>query len=139
MNITGSKLLELIPQRSPMVMIDSLLHCSEEYTQTGLTVTEQNIFFTNNRLNEAAIIENMAQTAAVRAGYLAKQNNEKVRKGFIGALKNVQIYFLPKKNDRLITKLSSIMELGDISVVKCVVTIETKQCAEAEFKIFLQD
>lgn len=139
MNISHHELLELIPQARPMVMIDTLLRCDAECTQTALTVDQNNIFYTDAGLSESALIENMAQTAAVRAGYFAHQKNEAVRKGFIGAVKNARIHFLPQAGEKLITELRPIADLGDVSVVKCFITANSKRCAEAEFKIFLQN
>jgi len=139
MHISGKELLQLIPQAAPMVMIDTLSGCDEKSTHTQLTVREDNIFFADDRLQEAALIENMAQTAAARAGFFAKQKQLPVRKGFIGAIKNAEIFFLPKANDMLETSLVLTAEIGDVSVVQCQISVGKKSCAKAEFKIFLMD
>lgn len=139
MNITGNELLQLIPQAAPMVMLDALTRCDEETTHTQLKVRKENIFFADGRLQEAALIENMAQTAAARAGFFAKQKNVPVRKGFIGAIKNAEIFFLPQADNLLETSLNLIAEIGDVSVVQCHIILDKKICAKAEFKIFLMD
>jgi predicted hotdog family 3-hydroxylacyl-ACP dehydratase len=139
MTITGTQLLQLIPQAAPMVMIDTLSRCDEKTTHTQLKVREDNIFYFEGRLQEAALIENMAQTAAARAGFFAKQKNVPVRKGFIGAIKNAEIFFLPKANNLLETSLELTAEIGDVSVVQCQISVNGKICAKAEFKIFLMD
>ena len=65
----GGQLLKLIPQRHPMVMIDKLFFSDAEKCITGLHINEENIFCNNGFFCEPGLIENMAQTAAVHAGY----------------------------------------------------------------------
>ena len=43
---------------------------------------------------EGGLMENMAQTAAARAGYLAKAENKPVSGGYIGAVKDFEVFFL---------------------------------------------
>ena len=65
----GEQLLKFIPQRSPMVMIDKLYFSDAEKCVTGLNISEENIFCRDGFFREPGLIENMAQTAAVHAGY----------------------------------------------------------------------
>ena len=81
--ITGKKLFSLLPQTSPMLMIDALVSSDQEKTITNLTISEENIFCINGKFREPGIIENMAQTAAVRSGFNAKNNNEKLKTIFL--------------------------------------------------------
>ena len=137
--INGKELLSLIPQSHPMVMIDKLVFSDKNKTCTELKVSKDNIFFAEGRLQEAALVENMAQTAAVRAGFEAKQTGKPVRTGFIGAIKNLNIYKLPRENQILNTTLELIAQIGDVSVVRNKTEADGKLCADAEFKIFLMD
>ncbi len=137
MNISGKELLSLIPQSYPMVMIDTLLSSDDKKTKTSLTVSENNIFCLNGKFAEAGIIENMAQTAAARAGYEAKIKKEKVRTGFIGAIKNLKIHFLPDTKSVLQTEITIEYNLGDVSLISGNVFIDQKIVAECEMKIFL--
>ena len=62
----------LIPQRPPFVMIDKLLSFSETTTTTGLSIRADNIFVENGLFKEPGLVENIAQTAAARAGYVSQ-------------------------------------------------------------------
>ncbi len=137
MKISGEKLLSLIPQTPPMVMIDTLLFSDDKKTKTNLTISDSNIFSKNGRFTEPGLIENMAQTAAVRAGYEAQIKKEKVRIGFIGAIKNLKIHFLPKTKTVIHTEITNDYNLGDVSIISGKVICDDKIAAECEMKIFL--
>jgi len=135
--ISGDKLKSLLPQAPPMLMIDTLLSSDTEKTVTKLTIKEDNIFVTEGKFREPGIIENMAQTAAARAGYEASTKNTKVKTGYIGSIKNMVIYSLPKVNSDLQTILTPLSDIGDISVIKTEIISETRKIAECTMTIIL--
>jgi predicted hotdog family 3-hydroxylacyl-ACP dehydratase len=135
--IDKNQITEIIPQRMPMVMIDRLLRSDEHLTETSFEITSDNILCRNNFLSEAGLIENMAQTCAARAGYDAKMKNEKVRIGFIGAIKNLKINELPKISDVITTQAIPVNQIGDVSIINATVFLEKTAIAECELKIFL--
>ena len=63
---------ELLPQQEPFVLVDRLLWFDDKTTTTTLTICADNLFVENRFLNNCALIENIAQTAAVRLGYYNK-------------------------------------------------------------------
>ena len=82
-----------------MVMIDKLLFSDTEKCITGLHITEENIFCNDGLFREPGLIENMAQTAAVQAGYNSSLKSEQGKFkeapiGFIGAIKDLKIHLL---------------------------------------------
>ena len=139
MNISGKELHSLIPQAEPMIMISNLLSSDEKTTSTSLKISEDNILVEDNYFSEYGIIENMAQTAAARAGYYAKQNNEAVKVGFIGAIKKLKISFKPKVNDEIYTTITSDFEMENISVISAKTMCNNETVATCEMKIFLME
>ena len=83
--IQGEGILNLIPQRPPIVMVDSFFGIEKNHSYSGLTVTADNIFYETGKLQEAGIIEHIAQSAAARIGFLYTRQGEKVPLGFIGS------------------------------------------------------
>ncbi len=133
----AENILSLIPQRHPFVMVDKLLYSDGQLTRTGFRVKEDNIFVENGKFNEAGLLENMAQTAAAGAGYVAVVENRPVDTGYIGAAKNFEVFGLPAVNDELVTEVmiehqvfNSIMVAGNI---RC----NDKLIAVCELKIFI--
>lgn len=138
MQIQEIDILELIPQRPPILMIDKLLSFDEMITTTKLQVREDNIFFENGKFFEAGIIENFAQTCAARMGYINKViNNDEVRLGFIGAIKNLKINFFPSLGDEIETKIEVKSEYFNITLVEAQSVCKGQVVAECEMKISL--
>ena len=53
--IQGEGILNLIPQRPPIVMVDSFFGIEKNHSYSGLTVTADNIFYETGKLQEAGI------------------------------------------------------------------------------------
>ena len=98
MNPTDFTILDLIPQRPPMAMIDSLIYADEKTAKGTLAIKESNLFCEQGILAESGLIEFIAQTAAAYTGLKSKTSNLDVAEGYIGAIKNLVIYELPRVN-----------------------------------------
>lgn len=129
----------LIPQRAPFVMIDELSYSDGLHTRTRLQVRENNIFVENGVLTEPALLENIAQTAAARAGYEANKENAPVRVGYIGAVKNFEVFELPVVGDILETEIITGNQVFDVSVIKGSVRCNGRLLASCEMKIFIKN
>ncbi len=133
-----NKVLELIPQKHPMVMVDGLISADEEITISKLSITKDNIFCGDGFFQEPGLIENIAQTAALRWGYDVAENNKEPVIGYIGSVKRMIIYVLPKDNDVIRTKITVTNQIMNVTVIKGEVMVGTKLVAEGEMNIFLQ-
>ena len=129
-------ILSLIPQRPPMVMIDKLLYSDQRLTRSGFHVTNDNIFVQNGFFREPGLVENIAQTAAARAGYMASQENTLVKVGYIAAVKNLEIFSLPKVDDELITEITIDINIFDVTILSGHVWCNSVLLAQCEMKIF---
>ena len=132
-------ILELLPQRRPFVMIDSLLYCDMAVTRTSLEVREDNIFNDGGHLSTAGICENIAQTCAARLGYLSLSSGQPVRLGFIGAISNMQVLRTPRTGEVLVTEINVLQEVFNITLVHAVVRSGDEIIAETDLKIALAD
>jgi 3-hydroxymyristoyl/3-hydroxydecanoyl-(acyl carrier protein) dehydratase len=143
MLISEDNILELIPQRYPMVMIDSLVSCSEKQVVSKLTIREDNLFLNKIGLTASGLMENMAQTAAARTGYLMKNHkgpsNNKVPVGVIGSIKNFRLHFQPETGSVIFTTVTVEHEVLLATVVKGKVEVEGRLAAESDLQIFLTE
>src|SRR5210317_916376 len=100
---------KLIPQKPPMVMVDTLIYHDEQKTSTGFLIQKDNIFVEDGVLSEEGMIENMAQSSALRTGWIGKseKGGEQFSPpvGVIGAVKNFKLYLNPKINTGIITNI----------------------------------
>jgi predicted hotdog family 3-hydroxylacyl-ACP dehydratase len=134
---SGSQITEYIPQRSPIVMVDKFFGVEDASSYTGLTVAPENIFVENGRLNESGIIEHIAQSCALRVGYICKQQNLPVPVGYIVAVKNMAFATAPMVGDELVTTVKILQEVLDVTLAAAKVRRGQDLVATCEMKIFL--
>lgn len=143
MLVSVENMLELIPQRYPMVMVDCLVSCGEKQVVSQLTIRQDNLFLNKIGFTSAGMMEAMAQTAAARTGYLIKNQpggtNKKAPIGVIGSIKNFVLYFQPLLGSVIETTVSIEHEVLQATVVKGKVEVDGKLAAESDLQIFLTE
>jgi predicted hotdog family 3-hydroxylacyl-ACP dehydratase len=135
--IEGVSILALIPQKPPFVMVGELLFSDDNITKTSFTITAYNVFVINGEFSEAGLMENMAQTAAAGSGNMARIENRAVTNGYIGQVKNFEIYSLPKVGDVLITEVKMEVQVFDAGIVSGKIWCNDMEVAQCEMKIFI--
>jgi predicted hotdog family 3-hydroxylacyl-ACP dehydratase len=131
-------ILSLIPQQPPFVMIDSLLDSDETFARSAFLVKGENVLTINGQFTEAGLLENIAQTAAAGAGYMAFSNNQPVKAGYIAAIKNVEIFFLPETGDKLVTEIKTEEVIFNVTMISGTVRCNGQLAAKCEMKIFIE-
>ena len=133
--------LTLLPQRPPFVMIDRLTHFDEAVTTTQLTVRTDNLFTeADGHLNPCALVENIAQTCAARMGYINRYiYRQRVRLGYIGGIKNLQVLRTPRVGELLTTNIEVLQEVMRLTLVNATVRVGDEVIVTAEMKIALSD
>jgi predicted hotdog family 3-hydroxylacyl-ACP dehydratase len=137
MFIQKDDITNYIPQRPPMVMIGGLLEVAATATRTGLQIETDNIFVENGRFTAPGLMENIAQTAAARVGYIAQQENTPVPLGFIGAVKDLEIFELPPVGAFIETVTEIEHQVFNATMVSGKVLLEGRVMAQCEMKIFI--
>lgn len=130
---------DLIPQRHPFVMIGNLVHCDDTLARTTFTIQEENIFVQNGFLQEPGLVENIAQTAAARMGYLCKAENKPVPVGFIGAVQQLSITGLPAVQQQITTEIIIKNQVFDVTIITGKVSCGDQLLASCEMKIFISN
>ena len=118
-------------------MVDELLFSDDDHTKTSFTVAANNVFVINGAFSEAGLMENMAQTAAAGAGNMARIEDRPIDIGYIGAVKNLEVFELPVVNDELVTEVKVETRLLNIAVVTGKVWRNDTLVAQCEMKIFI--
>ena len=118
-------------------MVDDLLTNDEINTKTSFKVKASNVLVVNGTFTEAGIMENIAQTAAARAGYLALKENKPVTAGYIGSVKNFEVLDMPKVGDELFTEIKIENRVFDVTVISGTVTCNHVLIARCGMNIFI--
>lgn len=128
--------IPLIPQKPPFVMVGKLLYTDANTTRSSFHIDEDNVFVKNGLFQEAGLMENIAQTAALNAGYLAQVENKPVAVGYIGAVSNFEVFALPQAGDEVVTEVSGQSQIFDIIVLSGKVWLNGNLIAQCEMKVF---
>jgi predicted hotdog family 3-hydroxylacyl-ACP dehydratase len=136
--VSQEHITEYIPQAAPMVMIGDLISCEELSATTRFPVTADNLFVKDGRMHEPGLIENIAQTAAAKAGYEIKKRGMPPSLGFIGGIKDLKIYQLPAVGETLETTVTIKTEIMGVTLIEGRSTCQGQAVASCEMKIFIQ-
>ncbi|HLT87805.1 MAG TPA: hypothetical protein VKZ57_09455 [Sphingobacterium sp.] len=132
--VSGEKLLSLLPQRAPIVMVSSL----ESYGDNGLVSTfvvrEGNMFVDGEKLVESGLLEHMAQSVALHTGYSYFLKGENAPVGYIGSMQNVEIHGLPKIGETVFSAITILQEFMGVTLVEIETKLEEKIIACARMK-----
>ncbi len=118
-------------------MVGKLLYADELTTKSSFTVSQDNVFVKDGVFHEAGLMENIAQTAALRAGYIAQKDGKLVETGYIGAVKNFEVFNLPKVGDELTTEISVQNQIFNVTVIDGKVWHNGNLLVQCEMKIFI--
>ena len=136
MKLPVENIIPLIPQKPPFVMVGKLIYMDEDITRSSFLINIDNIFVKNNLFQEAGLMENIAQTAALSAGYTANSENKPAVLGYIGAVTNFEIYDLPNVDDEIITEITVENRIFEITVLSGQVWHKNNLIAKCEMKLF---
>jgi len=110
---------QLIPQRSPIMMVDELLCVNGDEAQCRLVIKEDNFFLESDGLiAEVGIIEHIAQSASAFAGYIAVEGGAtEPPVGYIGEVKNFHLSQRPGVGETLITTITMGPTVDGVTII----------------------
>ncbi len=131
-------MLQFLPHRPPIVLVDELIASDGDNHLTRLTVRPDNVFTENGHLLEAGLIEHVAQSTALGTGYASAGAGEgSPPVGFIGAVSRLRIERLPAVGEQLETTVAMQHRLVQVQVLQGTVRCGAAVIATMEMKVFL--
>ena len=132
--------LDLIPQRPPFVFVDRLVYYDDETVRSSFTVPETGLLLEDGRLCTAGLMEHIAQTSALRIGYISVYiRHIPVRIGYIGQIRGLVVYRHPLSGERLETELTMRQDIFGITLADAVVRCGEEVLAKASLKTALAE
>jgi predicted hotdog family 3-hydroxylacyl-ACP dehydratase len=135
MNVNEYNILDLIPQRPPMVMIERLTYADDHTAKGTMFIRDSNLFCDNGFFREPGLVEFIAQTAAAFTGYQHKSKNIAVSEGYIGAVKNLVIHSLPPMHSEIQSEIVVENEIVGFTIIIGKVYLNNQVIAECEMRI----
>lgn len=130
----------LIPQRSPILMVDKLLETDGDKALTCLVVRTDNYFIgEDGRLEESGLIEHFAQSASAFAGYMAVEKGAtEPPMGYIGEIRKFRCHHRPQVGDELFTTITIGAEVGGVTSISGESRVCGELMAETQMKIYIR-
>jgi predicted hotdog family 3-hydroxylacyl-ACP dehydratase len=130
---------ELVPQRSPILMVDELLQATDDEAITRFVVRSGNVFLSaDGRLEETALVEHIAQSASAFAGYKARMEGAtEPPVGYIGEIKKFLCSYRPQVGDILMTTIEMGAEVNGVTLLSGVTRVDDAEVARTQMKIFV--
>jgi predicted hotdog family 3-hydroxylacyl-ACP dehydratase len=130
-------LLELLPQRPPMVMIDELTHCDQTSATAVKTFSKHDYGAAEEGVLEPALIECLAQTMAAAYGLIARSAGEAPAIGMLVGVSNFRFHRRAAIGKILELSTSLLKRLGPLSLIKGSIRQDGVLIAEGELKFFV--
>lgn len=130
----------LIPQREPIMMVDSLDRVDGDTCVTSLTVRDDNYFIDNDKLlAEVGIVEHIAQSASAFAGHRALADGaSQPPVGYIGEIKRFHCYRRPAIGERLSTTITQGPTVGEVTIIRGETFSGEEKIADTQMKIAIK-
>lgn len=139
MIVAGEEIVNYIPQRPPMVMVSGLHEADEKTALTSLLITSENLFSEDGFFTEPGIVEHIAQSTALHAGFGYIQAGKPVPIGYIAAVKDLTIHYLPKVGDTLRTEVKVVNNVMNVILVAAEVKSNGATVAACEMRVFIKE
>lgn len=146
-NYLGTEVTKLLPHKPPFLLISHLVGMNENRAITQFDIPNDHILLQNNHLSEVGLLENLAQSAALSAGFAHFTSKKPAMDsynpplGYMGSIKKISISRLPHYSEKIETRtiLSNSIKSGNTEIVFCIgkITSPNGLIAHGEFKLFL--
>lgn len=126
---------KLIPQQPPFVLVDTLMTFGPDHIVAGFDIPEQHVLVdAKGFLTEAGVIEHFAQSIALHQGYESALQHMPPPVGYIGSIKNFEIYRLPRAGEQLRTQITIVQRLFGVTAVRGEVKLNDEVIAVGEMR-----
>ena len=129
----------LIPQRSPIMMVDELLEAHDDIARTSLNIRDDNFFLeSDGAIAEPGVIEHIAQSASAFAGYNAMQAGAtEPPVGYIGEVKRFRLNRRPCKGETLVTTITMGPTVNGVTIITGETVSGEETIATTQMKIYV--
>ncbi len=131
---------QLIPQRAPIQLVDTLLSAEGLAGTTRFIVSADNRLMDGDNLTDMGLVEHMAQSVSALAGYQARLNGATTPPvGMIGDVRDFRFLRLPLVGEELTTYVTPGMSIGAVTQTSVKTFVGNELIAQTDFKIFIED
>jgi prepilin-type processing-associated H-X9-DG protein len=130
---------DLVPHREPMLILQELQECTEDYARGVMTAQSRNPYITQDGLLEAAAFpELIAQLYAAWSGYLSRNEASPPQSGYLVGVSDFRIAREACLGDELMVEVRNGQQIANVAMVDGHVAIGRDRAAEGRIKLYLE-
>lgn len=128
----------LIPHRAPMVLIDAITEYGPEVIRAQRTVRANDPFVTAQGLEDAALLEVIAQTIAAGDALYAQSKQGRVIKGYLTGLTGVQIHSRAQVGETIDVHGLCLKRMDGMGLFDTTAKVGQRLIAQGRFKLYVE-
>jgi hypothetical protein len=126
---TQQEVLNYIPQREPIVMVNALVSASKKGIETEVVVCSDNMFVIDKKWVSAyGVLEHIAQSYALAHSYINKDSGI----GLIGRVKNLKVEMNAEILKPIKSTITILHDMGSTVLIKANAEQENKNILSCE-------
>jgi len=129
---------QLIPHRPPMVLIDAVTEYGPTVIHAQRTVRAGDPFVTPQGLEDAALLECIAQTIAAGDALYAQSKQGRVIKGYLTGLTGVQIHSRAQVGDLIDLHGECLKRMDGMGLFDATAHVGQRLIAQGRFKLYVE-
>ena len=137
--LIGDQILPYIPQREPMVFVDTFYGMIDNAQYSSLLITPDMVFVEDGKLLDIGLIEFLTQSGYVWFSYREKvilqKNDLEITKGYLCKIKNVHVFDTPSIGTRIYSRMDVIYFSTSFCTIHMTAYTENGTLAEGDFDV----
>ncbi len=128
---------EILPHRSPMVLIDRVIAYQDDYIHCQVTINGDSPFCENGAVPSYIAMEYMAQAIAAWSGLMAKGRGETAKIGFLLGARRLELQVLEFKKGEVLDVYGKVQYLdGQMAAFDCWVEVVGARVVHAGINVY---
>jgi predicted hotdog family 3-hydroxylacyl-ACP dehydratase len=133
----GLAFLELIPHRPPMVLVDSVIEYGPQRITARRTVRQGEPFVNPDGLEDAALLEVIAQTIAAGDALYARSKKGRVLRGYLTGMTGVAVHSRARIGETIEVSADCLKRMDGMGLFEARAEAAGRLLAEGRFKLFV--
>jgi predicted hotdog family 3-hydroxylacyl-ACP dehydratase len=133
----GLAFRELVPHRPPMVLVDSVVEYGPQRITARRTVRQGEPFVDSDGLDDAALLEVIAQTIAAGDALYAKSKKGRVLRGYLTGMTGVAIHSRARIGETIEVSADCLKRMDGMGLFEARAEASGRLLAEGRFKLFV--
>lgn len=135
--VTADDVIHYIPHRAPFVLVDTLYVCTTNGAEAGYLI-RSNPMMEDGLFTEAGMLEHVAQSVALRAGWLGRQPGQlpSFSMGYIAGIKDACFYRQVPLGTSLRTHFQIKIQFQQLVLIEAVTYGDEQRLLDCQLQLY---